>query len=107
MFISKNDRKKWPARREFDRSSPQSGRTLSVDRPLLGTHYGTLGRLDVYTGGLGPWRLEAAKIFNLRSDNKTEDGEVMCKTRLSFLSKKAQLLKKSFLFYAKNTKPEE
>ena len=26
---------KWPARWEFDRSSPQSGRTLSVDRPLF------------------------------------------------------------------------
>ena len=43
------------------------------------------------------------KIFNLRSDNKTEDGEVLCETRLSFLSQKAQLLKKSFLFYTKNT----
>ena len=35
MFASKNDRSKWTARREFDRSSPRSGRTLSVDRPLL------------------------------------------------------------------------
>ena len=34
---------------------------------------------------------------------KTEDGEVMCETRLSFLSEKAQLLKKSFLFCTKNT----
>ena len=30
MFASKNDRSKWPARREFDRSSPRSGRTLSA-----------------------------------------------------------------------------
>ena len=35
MFASKNDWSKWPARREFDRSSPRSGRTLSVDRPLF------------------------------------------------------------------------
>ena len=35
MFASKNDRSKWPTRREFDRSSPQSGRTLSVYRPLF------------------------------------------------------------------------
>ena len=42
-------------------------------------------------------------FFNIRSDNKTEDGKVMCETRLSFLSQKAQLLKKSFLFYTKNT----
>ena len=35
MFVSKDDRSKWPARREFDRSSPRSGRTLSVDRPLF------------------------------------------------------------------------
>ena len=66
-------------------------------------HYGRLGRLDVYTGGLGPWWEEAVKIFNLASDNKTEDGEVMCETLLSFLAQKAQLLKKSFLFYMKNT----
>ena len=31
MFASKNDWSKWPARREFDPSSPRSGRTLSVD----------------------------------------------------------------------------
>ena len=35
MFVSENDRSKWPARREFDWSSPRSGRTLSVDRPLF------------------------------------------------------------------------
>ena len=35
MFVSKNDRSKWPARWEFDRSSPRSGPTLSVDRPLF------------------------------------------------------------------------
>ena len=35
MFVSKNDRSKWPARPEFDWSSPRSGRTLSVDRPLF------------------------------------------------------------------------
>ena len=35
MFASKNDWSKRPARREFDRSSPWSGRTLSVDRPLF------------------------------------------------------------------------
>ena len=35
MLLSKNDRSKWPARPEFDRSSPQSGRTLSIDRPLF------------------------------------------------------------------------
>ena len=35
VFVSKNDRSKWPARLEFDRSSPRSGRTLSVDRPLF------------------------------------------------------------------------
>ena len=46
---------------------------------------------------------KAGKSFNVRSDKKTEDGEVMCETRLSFLSQKAQLLKKSFLFYTKNT----
>ena len=28
---------KWPARREFDRSSPRLGQTLSVDRPLFWT----------------------------------------------------------------------
>ena len=36
-------------------------------------------------------------------DSKTEDGKVIRKTRLKFLSQKAQLLKKSFLFYVKNT----
>ena len=48
-FASKNDRSKWPARWEFDRSSPRSGRTLSVDRPLfwalwkrLNIHYHTI-----------------------------------------------------------------
>ena len=35
MFVSKTDRSKWPGRWEFDRSSPRSGRTLSVDRPLF------------------------------------------------------------------------
>ena len=40
--------------------------------------------------------------FNLRLANKTEDGEVMCETRLSFLLQKAQLLKKSCLFNTKN-----
>ena len=35
VFVSKNDRSKWPARPEFDRSSLRSGRTLSVDRPLF------------------------------------------------------------------------
>ena len=35
MFASKNGWSKWLARREFDRSSPRSGRTLSVDRPLF------------------------------------------------------------------------
>ena len=34
---------------------------------------------------------------------KTEDGKVMCEIRLLFLSEKAQLLKKSFLFYTKNS----
>ena len=29
------DRSTWPARRKFDRSNPQSVRTLSVDRPLF------------------------------------------------------------------------
>ena len=29
------DRSKWLARREFYRSSPRSGRTLSIDRPLF------------------------------------------------------------------------
>ena len=31
MFASKNDQSKWPARREFHRSSPRWRRTLSVD----------------------------------------------------------------------------
>ena len=31
MFASKNDRSKWPARREFDQTSPWSGWTLSID----------------------------------------------------------------------------
>ena len=35
MFASNNDRSKWPARQEFDWSSPWSGRTLSVDRLLF------------------------------------------------------------------------
>ena len=39
MFASKNDRSKWPARREFDRWSPRSGRTLSIDRPLFWALY--------------------------------------------------------------------
>ena len=39
VFVSKNDRSKWPARPEFDRSSPRSGRTLSVDRPLFAALY--------------------------------------------------------------------
>ena len=34
-FASKNDWSKWPARWEFDRSSPRSGWTLFVDQPLL------------------------------------------------------------------------
>ena len=46
---------------------------------------------------------KAGKSFNVRSDNKTEDGEVMCETRLSFLSQRAELLKKSFLVYTKIT----
>ena len=41
--------------------------------------------------------------FQFKIGQQTEDGEVMCETRLSFLSQKAQLLKKSFLFYTKNT----
>ena len=41
--------------------------------------------------------------FPFKIRQKTEDSEVMCETRLSFLSQKAQLLKKSFLFYTKNT----
>ena len=47
---------------------------------------------------------KARFFFNIRSDNKTEDGEVMCETRLEFLSQKAPLLK-SFLF-SKNTSQE-
>ena len=35
MLVSKNDQPKWPAWPEFDRSSPRSGRTLSVDQPLF------------------------------------------------------------------------
>ena len=35
MFVSKNDPSKWPARLEYDRSSPRSGRTLSIDRLLF------------------------------------------------------------------------
>ena len=35
MFVSENDRSKWLVRREFDRSSPPSGWTLSVDRLLF------------------------------------------------------------------------
>ena len=35
MFASKNDWSKLTARREFDRSSPRAGRTLSIDRPLF------------------------------------------------------------------------
>ena len=42
MFASKNDWLKWPARREFDRSNPRSGRTLSVDRPLFWALISTL-----------------------------------------------------------------
>ena len=41
--------------------------------------------------------------FKIGQQNTHEDGEAMCETRLSFFSQKAQLLKKSFLFYAKNT----
>ena len=47
--------------------------------------------------------VRSREIFNLRSDKKTEDREVMCENRLSFLSQEAQLLKKRFLFYTKNT----
>ena len=39
MFASKNDRSKRPARREFDRSSPWSGQTLSTDQPLFWSLY--------------------------------------------------------------------
>ena len=39
-FASKNDQSKWPARWEFDQSSPRSGWTLSVDRPLFWAQYG-------------------------------------------------------------------
>ena len=35
MFASKNDWSKWTARQEFDWSSPWSGQTLSIDRPLF------------------------------------------------------------------------
>ena len=35
MFISNNDRSKWPARWEFDGSSRRSGQTMSVDRLLF------------------------------------------------------------------------
>ena len=38
-FASKNERSKWPARWEFDRSSPRSGQTLTVDRPLFWALY--------------------------------------------------------------------
>ena len=31
MFVSKDDRSKWPARREFDRSSPRSGSQTKGD----------------------------------------------------------------------------
>ena len=81
----------------FFRSSAPTESLVTGDFKI--GHYGTLGRLDAYTGGLGPWRYEVPKIFNLRSDNKSEDSEVMCETRLQ----KALLLKKNFLFYMKNT----
>ena len=42
MFASENDWSKWPARREFDRSNPRSGRTLSIDRPLFWALISTL-----------------------------------------------------------------
>ena len=42
MFASKNDWLKWPARREFDRSNPRSGWTLSVDQPLFWALISTL-----------------------------------------------------------------
>ena len=44
MFVSKNDRSKWPARLEFDRSSQRSGRTLSVDRPLFSAQWSEWGK---------------------------------------------------------------
>ena len=49
-------------------------------------------------GRPGAMTVRRRENFNLRSDNKTKGGEVMCETRLLFLSQKAQLLRMIFLF---------
>ena len=45
------------------------------------------------------WGHDSKKPRKFLISDRTEDGEVMCETRLQ----KAQLLKKSFLFCTKNT----
>ena len=47
VVVSKNGRSKWPARPEFDRSSPRSGQTLSVDRPLFAALLGKFHNTDI------------------------------------------------------------
>ena len=43
MNVTSRVRSTWPTRRTFDRSKPQLGQTLSVDRPLFGA---LIHRLD-------------------------------------------------------------
>ena len=38
---------------------------------------------------------------------RREDGEVICETRMKFLSQEAKFLKKSFLFKTKNTNQKD
>ena len=63
VFVSKNDRSKWPARAEFDRSSPRSGRTLSADRPLFAAQ----------KGGGGKGRYADNKDFKIQRRDRNEN----------------------------------
>ena len=72
IFVSKNDRSKWPARWEFDWSSPWSGRTLSLtgryfqpcqSRLVVYCHdwepdkeYVTHGLLLIWKFSMGGWK---------------------------------------------------
>ena len=68
MFVSKNDRSKWLASWEFDRSSPRSGWTLSVDWPLFSargslTSFICLTPSDLVVKGLPMWDLRCETCF--------------------------------------------
>ena len=72
---------------------------MTIFRCLSLRYFPTVGwdGLMLY-GRPGAMTVRRRKNFQFNSDNKTNGGEVMCETRLLFLSQKAQLLKMIFLF---------